>query len=353
MRALHRTRAGELPSTPVRAGLVALTRRAASTIRRCRGLQAKQYSQLSNYLKCKTHILRPGRGTDVDPCDETSLAILLSAPVRRVIVDSHSARVLSFRRWAAPTPASYRLTSPYLILRAAALGTYQDAVMPCQQSLQHHRTEWWTCAICRSWISARTASRSPSARSACQASPVNDRGDKLQSYVADVGSGLPGMGWAINVWHDEKSGFGPANGASSATASSSAKRSVWHSGSRALWLRLDRYATRQEIPQQFGQPLLDLPSSAASQLVGVTAIARRARPARRSNQMTGHLQRCSQRSIPSIPALRSSGTCLPPSLLGDRACAPCLVQQPFILASRLPSRERGSTTQPLPSLPCI
>ncbi len=104
MRALHRIGAGELPSAPVRAGLVALTRRTASSIRRCRGLQAKHCRQLSGYPKCKTHILRPGRGTDVDPCDETSLAILLP-PLRRMIVDSHSARVLSLRR-RAPHGAS-------------------------------------------------------------------------------------------------------------------------------------------------------------------------------------------------------------------------------------------------------
>lgn len=174
MRALHRIRAGELPSTPVRAGLLALTRRVASTIRRCRGLQAKRCGQLSDYAKCKTHILRPGRGTDVDPRDETSLAILLPIPVRRGIVDSHSARVLSLRRRAAPTPTSYRLTLPHLILCAGALRPYPDALMPCQDSLHHHWNEWWTCAICRSCILARAVSRSPSAPSACQASPVNE-----------------------------------------------------------------------------------------------------------------------------------------------------------------------------------
>ncbi|MBB4263102.1 hypothetical protein GGD64_007168 [Bradyrhizobium sp. CIR3A] len=208
MRALHRIRAGELPSTPVRAGLLALTKRAASTIRRCRGLQAKQCGELSDYAKCKTHILGPGRGTDVDPRDETDLAILLPTRVRRVIVDSHSARVLSLRRRAAPTPTSYRLTLPHLILCAGALRPYPDALMPCWESLHHHWNERWTCAICRSCILARAASKSPSAPSACQASPVNECREKPQTYVADVISGLPGMDWDIIVWHDEETGLG-------------------------------------------------------------------------------------------------------------------------------------------------
>jgi len=207
MRALHRVRAGELPAPPVRAGLFALTRRAASTIRRCRGLQAKQCRQLSDCAKCKTRILRPGRGTDVDPCDETSHAILLPTPVRRVIVDSHSACVLGLRRRAAPSPTSSRLTLPHLILCAGALRPYPDAVMPCQRSLHHYRNEWWTCAICRSCILARAASRSPSAPSACQASPVNECREKPQTYVANVISGLPGMDWDIIVWHDEETGL--------------------------------------------------------------------------------------------------------------------------------------------------
>jgi len=48
MRALHRIKGGELLFTPVRGGLFALTRRAAPTIRRCRGLQTKQCGQLSD-----------------------------------------------------------------------------------------------------------------------------------------------------------------------------------------------------------------------------------------------------------------------------------------------------------------
>ncbi len=131
MRAQHRIRAGELPSTPVRAGLFALTRRAASTIRRCRGLQTKQCDQLSDQGKCKRHILRPGRCTDVDRRDETSLATLLPTPIPRVIADSHSAHMHSLRRRAAPTPTSYRLTPRCLILCAGALQPYPDAVIPC------------------------------------------------------------------------------------------------------------------------------------------------------------------------------------------------------------------------------
>ncbi len=191
MRAPHRIRAGELPCTPVRAGLFALTRRAASTIRRCRGLQTKQCDQLSDQAKCKRHILWPGRCTDVDRLDETSLAILLPTPIRPVIVDSHSARMHSIRRRAAPTPTSYRLTPPYLILCAGALRPYPDAVIPC-------------------------LARPPvTSRSLCQAA------------------------------------------------------------SNPAAVRVSR---------------LDLPSSAVSPLAGVTATAQRAGPARRSNQMMGHLQ---------------------------------------------------------------
>ncbi|SDH44993.1 hypothetical protein SAMN05216338_1009119 [Bradyrhizobium sp. Rc2d] len=351
MRALHRVRAGELPAPPVRAGLFALTRRAASTIRRCRGLQAKQCGQLSDCAKCKTRILRPGRGTDVDPCDETSHAILLPTPVRRVIVDSHSACVLGLRRRAAPSTTSSRLTLPHLILCAGALRPYPDAVMPCQQSLHHYRNEAWTCAICRSCILARAASRSPSAPSACQAWPVNECREKPQTYVADVISGLPGMDWDIIVWHDEETGLDqltahlqqqlrPAPSAPYGTLPGKASGYVWIAMTRGKRSRSSSGGASR------------LASSAVSPLAGVTATTRRAGPARRSNQMTGHLQRCSQRSIPSIPPWRSfRGTCLPPSPFGDHACAPCLVQQPFVLAPRLPSRERGSTTQPL--LPCI
>ncbi|MBB4372966.1 hypothetical protein GGD63_005781 [Bradyrhizobium sp. cir1] len=207
MRALHRIGAGELPSTPVRAGLFALTRRAPPTIRRCRGLQRKQCGQLSDHAKCKPHILRPGRGNDVDRCDETSLAILLTTPVRRVIVESHSARVLSLRRQAASTPISYRLTLPYLILCAGAVRPYLGAVIPSQQSLHHQGNEGWRCAICRSCLLARPPTRSPSASSPGQATPVNECREKPQTYVADVISGLPGMGWDVIFWHDEETGL--------------------------------------------------------------------------------------------------------------------------------------------------
>ncbi len=128
-------------------------------------------------------------------------------PVRRVIVDSHSARVLSLRRRAAPTPTSYRLTLPHLILCAGALRPYPGALMPCQESLHHHWNEWWTCAICRSCILARAASRSPSAPSACQGSPVNECRENPQTYIADVTSRLPGMDWDIIVRHDEETGL--------------------------------------------------------------------------------------------------------------------------------------------------
>ncbi|MBB4365362.1 hypothetical protein GGD65_006428 [Bradyrhizobium sp. CIR18] len=207
MRALHRIGAGERPSTPVRAGLFALTRRAPPTIRRCRGLQTKQCGRLSDPAKCKPHIVPPGRGTDVDRCDETSLAILPPAPVRRVIVDSHSARVLSLRRLAASTPISYKLTSPYLVLCAGALRPYPGAVIPSQQSLHHRRNEGGRCAICRTCLLARPPSRSPSAPSPGQASPVNECREKPQTYVADVVSGLPGMGWELIFWHDEETGL--------------------------------------------------------------------------------------------------------------------------------------------------
>lgn len=221
-------------------------------MRRCRGLQTRQCSQLSDHAKRKPHILRPGRGTDVDRCDETSLAILLPTPARRVIVESHSARVPSLRRRAAPTPTSYRLTPPHLILCAGALRPYPGAVIPYQNSLHHHRNEAWTCAICRSCLSARPPSRSPSAPSPCQAAPGNQCREKPQTYVAEVISGLPGMGWGIFFWHDEEAGLDRLTARTSATASSSAKRSVWGSACRGLRLRLDRYVRRQAIPQQFG-----------------------------------------------------------------------------------------------------
>lgn len=204
MRALYRIGAGELPSTSVRAGLFALTRRAPPTIRRSRGVETKQCGQLSDHAKCKPHIRRPRRGTDVDRCDETSLAILLPTPVRLVIVDSHSARVLSLRRRAASTPISYRLRPLYLILCAGALRPYPGAVIPSQQSLHHYRNEGWSCAICRSCLLARPPSRSPSAPSPGQVSPVNECREKPQTHVI---SGLPRMGWELIFWHDEETGL--------------------------------------------------------------------------------------------------------------------------------------------------
>lgn len=56
----RRTRAGELAFAGVRAGPFALTRRVASTVRRCcRGLQAEQYNQLcgpeQSHRCCRTH----------------------------------------------------------------------------------------------------------------------------------------------------------------------------------------------------------------------------------------------------------------------------------------------------------
>lgn len=63
------------PLNRCRLHFFSLTRRAAPTIRRCCGLQTKQCSWLSDHA-----ILRPGRGTDVDRCDATSLAILLPTP---------------------------------------------------------------------------------------------------------------------------------------------------------------------------------------------------------------------------------------------------------------------------------
>ncbi|MGY3034153.1 hypothetical protein ACVIIV_003323 [Bradyrhizobium sp. USDA 4354] len=260
MRALHRIPAGQLPSPPVRAGLFALTRRAASTIRRCRGLQTKQCGQPSDCAKCKTDILRPARGTDVDPCDETSLSILLPTPVRRVIVDSHAARVLSLRRRAAPTPTSYKLTPLYLILCAGALRSYPDADIPYPQSLHHYRNEWWTCAICRSCISARPASRSPSAPSACQASPVSECREKPQTYIGDVISGLHAMSWDIILCHDEETGLDQLT-AHPQKPLRPAPNALYGFCWRALRLRLDRHVRRKH-PAAVRAALLGLPSSA-------------------------------------------------------------------------------------------
>ncbi|SCB55339.1 hypothetical protein GA0061098_10395 [Bradyrhizobium shewense] len=340
MRALHRIGAGELPSTPVRAGHFALTRRAPPTIRRCRRLQTEQCGQLSDHAKCKPHILRPGRGTDVDRCDGTSLAILLPTPVGRVIVNSHSARVLSLRRRAASIPISYRLTPPYLILCADALRPYPGAVIPSQQSLHHHRNEGWRCAICRSFLLARPPSRIPPAPSPGQTSPVKECREKPQSYVADVVSGLPGMGWDIISWHDEETG-------------------------------LDRLTARPE------QQLRPAPSALYGTLPGVWIALSGGKQSRSSSGRTS-----GPAVISGVPAGWSHGPCptrwtgstvesndgpsrtqfaafysrfrlcgpapcLPLSPFGDRACAPCLVQQPFVLSPRLPCCERESTTQPL------
>lgn len=267
-------------------------------MRRCRGLQTRQCSQLSDHAKRKPHILRPGRGTDVDRCDETSLAILLPTPARRVIVESHSARVPSLRRRAAPTPTSYRLTPPHLILCAGALRPYPGAVIPYQNSLHHHRNEAWTCAICRSCLSARPPSRSPSAPSPCQAAPGNRCREKPQTYVAEVISGLPGMGWGIFFWHDEEAGLD--------RLTAHLSNSFVQRQALCMGLCLSRPpVTSGSLCQAASNPaavraaLLDLPSSAVSPLAGVTATARRTGPARRSNQMTGHLQRV--RSVLYLP----------------------------------------------------
>lgn len=251
MRALHRIGAGELPSAPERAGFFAQTRWAAPTIRGCRDLQTKPCGQLYDPAKCNPHILRPGRGTDGDRCDETSLAILLPTPVRRLTVDPHSARVLSLRRRAASTPNSYILT-PHLILCDGALRAYRRAVIPCQQSLHHHQNKGRTCAMCRSCHLARPPSRSPSAPSPGQASPVNECREKPQTYIADVISGLPGMGWAISFWYDEETGLDQltARLQQQLRPVPSALHGTLPWG--GLRLRLDRYVRLRAIAQQLG-----------------------------------------------------------------------------------------------------
>lgn len=203
---LHRIRRGELPSTPVRAGLFALTSRAAPRIRRCRAFQTK-CGQLPDDGRCTPQVLQTGRGTDVDLCHETGLAIFLPTRVSRVIVGSHSARVLGLRRRAASTPISNRLASPYGILSAGALRAYPAPVMPSQQSSHHQRNDGRTCANCRSRLLARPPSRSQSTLSPGQASPVDECSEKPQTYVADLISRSPGMGWAVIFWQDEETGL--------------------------------------------------------------------------------------------------------------------------------------------------
>jgi hypothetical protein len=206
MRALHRIGPGELPATPVRGGLFALTRRAAPTIRRCRGLQTKQCGQLSDQAKCNPHILRRRRGTDVDPCDETSLAILLPTPVRGVIVDSHSARVLGLlsgggfytHRLQTDATLSQSMRRPSSTISRRGYPFSAILTSPPERGVD---------AICRSCLLSRPPSRSQSAPSPGQASPVNECREKPQTYDADVNSRLPGMSWAINVWHDDETGL--------------------------------------------------------------------------------------------------------------------------------------------------
>ncbi len=62
-------------------------------------------------------------------------------------------------------------------------------------------------AICRSCLLSRPPSRGRSAPSPGEASPVNECREKPQTCEADVNSGLPGMSWAINVWHDDETGL--------------------------------------------------------------------------------------------------------------------------------------------------
>lgn len=78
----------------------------------------------------------------------------------------------------------------------------------------------------------------------------------MQRETADVCGGsyfwVAWYGLGHFFWHDEEAGLDRLTARTSATASSSAKRSVWGSACRGLRLRLDRYVRRQAIPQQFG-----------------------------------------------------------------------------------------------------
>ncbi|SFV14742.1 hypothetical protein SAMN05192541_12223 [Bradyrhizobium arachidis] len=201
MRALHRIGAGEPSAKPVQTALFSLTRRAAPTIRRCCGLQTKQCSWLSDHA-----ILRPGRGTDVDRCDATSLAILLPTPYTwcdrgfslcsRPQSTSTGGSRTHFLQTDATLSHSMRRPSSTISRR----GYPFSAILT---SPPERRVD----AICRSCLLSRPPSRSRSAPSPGQASPVNECREKPQTCEADVNSGLPGMSWAINVWHDDETGL--------------------------------------------------------------------------------------------------------------------------------------------------